>query len=376
MQPRQRRETAVRVADYGSYSEFLSCFVAPLIEGGRVEVRDVVGPGVLKAWVRPTDVNPNLVARVTESMRKNLCRIGPAASASVIPLDAMALALVWHNLLAISHPDARKRTALRRKVRLWADDLLEWAGAPITAGDVALRHAVLGGIVHLGRVDTHVTFWAGYADFVGVSPPATLVAWPKARRVREDKTRLTLNELLAPLDEDISDAKAELFDVVRVAFALSPLTDFSLPDRPPGLGFSWTSPTVNAVADEAIRGAVQRILLARGTAAIRVVERSTLTLCEDPTVEGDVLRLLVRFHLELLLTAALSDTSKDARLGVSQPLANDVFVVLGHKRVAEITGISVDMVQRAITLSSNRSQSKEPPSRPLLERAGVLEKST
>jgi hypothetical protein len=380
------------VADYGSYHEFVSRFVGPLVMGGRVEVRDLIGPGVLAPWMNPVDLDANVVTKIVDTLRTRLARLGPVGSITGLPLDALALAAVWHNLLAMTHPDAKGRASLRRKARQWCLAMLEWAGVPHTRAEVSLRHGVLCGLSRLRRVDTHVTFWAGYADFIGVAPPTALVAWPKLRRVREDRTDVPLMELLAALDADDTDPQTDLVSVARAAFALSPLTDFAIADRPPAFAFEWTPPGVNALADACLRGAAQRMILARGTAALRAVEQATVRAAKGELPQGAA-RLLLRFHLELAITEGLSSkpTAPESRpqtpqgsQGVgpqgpslaSQPLAYDAYARLGYARAARLTGLSPDVVQRALPIDPNRSLPKDPPSAPLLARAGAVEVRT
>ncbi|MFO0646747.1 MAG: hypothetical protein U0326_10950 [Polyangiales bacterium] len=377
------------MADFGSYHEFVSRFVGPLVMGGRVEVRDLIGPGVLNVWMRPPDLDATLVTKIVDTLRSQLAKQGPVGTITGLPLDALALAAVWHNLLSMTHPEAKGRTAMRKKARQWSITMLDWAGVAHTRAEVTLRHGVLGGLARLRRIDTHVTFWAGYADFVGVSPPSALVAWPKLRRVREDKTSVPIMDLLGALESDDHDEATDLLGVARAALALSPLTDLSLADRPPSMAFAWGQPGVNALADRALRGAAQRMLLSRGTAALRAVEQATLTAAKGELPERAA-KLLLRFHLELALTEAMSSRpstqepraqgaqgssgpSQPSSSLASQPLAFDAYARLGYARVAEITGLSPAVVQRALPLDPNRPLPKDPPSAPLLKCAGALE---
>ncbi len=290
------------MADFGSYHEFVSRFVGPLVMGGRVEVRDLIGPGVLNVWMRPPDLDATLVTKIVDTLRAQLAKQGPVGTITGLPLDALALAAVWHNLLSMTHPEAKGRTAMRKKARQWSVTMLDWAGVAHTRAEVTLRHGVLSGLARLRRVDTHVTFWAGYADFVGVSPPSALVAWPKLRRVREDKTSVPIMDLLGALESDDHDEATDLIGVARAALALSPLTDLSLADRPALAGLSrGLSPSLNALADRALRGAAHRMLLARRGGAARG------RAGHDARGEGALERaatLLLRFHLELALTEA------------------------------------------------------------------------
>ncbi len=372
------------MADYGSFHQFLTRFVTPLVAGGRVEVEGLIGPGVLAGWIRPVDLDATAVARVHDAARLRLARVGPVGHADHLPPDILALAAVWHNLIAMTHPDVVGKMSLRRKVRQWCAAFLQWAGPPYARADVALRHGILGRLGSLGRVDTHVTFWAGYADFLGVAPPASLVALPRLRRVSEEKTRKGFTELLLALDvPELDDESADLVGVARAALALSPLTDLSLADRPKPFAFAWTPPALNALGDDALRGAAARILLGRGTPALRAVEQATLAAvrADLPAVAA---RLLLRFHLELALFDGMSSAraAEAPRAGQqpsgaspipAQPLAWDAVARLGPIRMAGIVGVDPELIARTLPLDPNRPTSKEPPSAPLLARAGALE---
>lgn len=379
------------MADYGAYHEFVSRFVGPLVMGGRVEVRAPVGPGVLGAWENPPDLDATLVTRIADTARAHLAKIGPVGSITGLPLDALALALAWHNLLAMTHPEVRARRGLRRKTRQWCAAMIEWAGEAHTRGEVAMRHGLLHGLTRLRRVDTHVEFWAGYADFVGVAPPSSLVAWPKLRRVQERRTSVPLFELLGALELDEQDDDDDLTTVARAALALSPLTDFETADRPPAMAFAWTAPGLNVLADDALRGAAQRVLLARGTSALRAVEQATLAAVKREELPEACARWLLRFHLETLLTEALSarPTAPETRpqsaapekpaaqgTAASQPLATDAAHRLGHARVARWTHMPIEVVQRALPVDPNRPMPKDSPSVALLQRAKALEVRT
>ena len=375
------------MADYRSFHQFLTRFVTPLVAGGRVEVDGLIGPGVLAGWIRPVDLDATAVARVHDAARLRLAKVGPVGHADHLPPDILALAAVWHNLVAMTHPDVRGKMSLRRKVRQWCAAFLGWAGVPLSRADVSLRHGVLGRLAQLGRVDTHVTFWAGYADFLGVAPPASLVALPRIRRVSEEKTRVGFTELLLGLDApDLDDESTDLVGVARAALAFSPLTDLSLADRPKPFAFAWASPALNALGDDALRGAAARILLGRGGATLRAVEQATLAAvrAECPPAAA---RLLLRFHLELAVFEGMSAAraaeaprggapSSGASPLPSQPIGWDAYTRLGSERVAAIVGLPAELVARALPIDPNRSPPKEPPSAPLLARAGALETRT
>ena len=60
----------------------------------------------------------------------------------------------------------------------------------------------------------------------------------------------------------------------------------------------------------------------------------------------------------------------------SQPIAWDAYTRLGYERAAALVGLPAELVARALPIDPNRSPPKEPPSAPLLARAGALETRT
>lgn len=366
--------------------EFVAAFLEPLVLGGHVVVDGLVAPTALAAWVRSPHPDATRLQRVCEAARRRLLRLGAVGPLDTLPLDTLALAAVWYDLLAMTHPEAAGRSGLRRVARHWCVALLEWVKAPVSRFEIGLRHAVLGRLGDLGRVDTHVEFWAGYADFVGVAPPKALVAFPTVRRVRETRRRVDLFSLLATLEVkgESHDDVPELTEVTRAALAASPLTDLLLADRPAPWTFRWTPSTVNAVADGAVRGAVHRATLARGAPAVRALEQATLHAMRLGAPRA-VAETLLRFHLEMLSLDALGyrgvvlppstpgGVPQGSATSVSQPLAMDAYLRLGPERAAPWVGLPAEALRRALPFEPARSPVKDPPSAPLLQGAGLME---
>lgn len=364
---------------------FIAKFVLPLLAGGQVSVEGLLGPGVIAEWAKQGRPEMGLWAKLSQAMRQQLAHDGAVGEMGEIPLDALGLAAVWHNLIAVTHPEARNKKALRVRVKQWSEAMLGWVDVPRTRAEVGLRHAMLGRLGALGRVDTHVEFWAGYADFVGVAPPDSLLAWPNVRRVKSSRTRLDLVELLRGLDRGVlEDPEGDLRGVVRAALAASPLTDLTLIDRAAPLGFVWSPGALNAMGDVALRGAAVRILLGRGASAIRALEQATLALCREGTTER-VAQTLLRLHLELVLSDAMAARlgshgaaagSANATVTVTaypQPLAMDLVARLGAQKIAALVGLSPDEVQRTIPPDPTRQNPRDPPSAPLLAAANMTE---
>lgn len=361
------------MAELSPLSGFLDRFVLPLLRGGPVHVQGILSPATLKSFVDDRRPDANLATQVCAALRLRLAGMGPVGDVGALPMDAIGLCAVWHNLLALTHPEAKRTGRLRRRVRGWCEAMLSWVDVPRTRAEAALRHALVGRIEVLGRVDTHVTFWAGFADFVGLPPPKVLVAWPNLRRVEESRRRVDLAELLRALDPgELAGGDDDLLPVLRAAIVASPLTDLSLSDRPAFVGFSWGPPLLNTLSDPALRGAAQRILLRKGLPALRAVEAATMSLARSDATPSIVAGSLLRFHLELLLTDALSGRPTQGSTP-AQPLALDALLRLGHARVAAFLDLDEELLRRVVPIDPSRPIVRDPPSAPLLQRAGLME---
>lgn len=365
------------MADRSPLNQFIERFVLPLVAGGAVHVEGLMPPAALKDFVADRALDATLVTKVARAMHDRLARVGPVGSVEALPLDAIALCAVWHNLLAMTHPEVKGKSRMRRRVRQWSDAMLLWVDAPRTRAEVALRHALVGRVEALGRVDTHVSFWAGYADFLGVPPPRALVAWPTVRRVEETRRRVDIIELLRALEGgDVVEADEDLVFIARAAITASPLTDLSLADRPAFLAFGWGPLLLNAIADPALRGAAQRIVLRKGAPAMRAVEAATIAAARSPATTAAVAEALLRFHLELVVADALSGRASGAQgalTSVPQPLGVDALLRVGYARAASIVGVAEETLRRVLPVDPSRPAPRDPPSAPLLQRAGLME---
>jgi hypothetical protein len=363
---------------------FLRGFVTPLITGGHVHIDGVLGPGALDDLVSgPKGMNlaqadGKLMADAVNAARMQLARFGPTTDFVTITEDAIGLCAVWHNLIAMTHPDAVTRTGLRQKVREWTAQFLEWVGPPRTAQEIAMRHAVLARLEELGRVDTDVTFWAGSARYIGVLPPNRLTAWKSVRRVNEQKTRHDLFTLLATLAHPLPEF--DLLPLADHALALSPLTDLALCDRPDApLPFRWTGASLAMLADDALRGAAMRVALtsegntpdaiARRVAMIDRATMHAMAIGAPPTAVG----ILIAFHLELLVSEALARGAPPP----GQALAYELVARLGPERTAHLCRVSTQVIIDALRLDERpiRAQSQHGPGGALLARAGIAEVS-
>jgi hypothetical protein len=203
----------------------LGRFVLPLVAGGDVRVGDPVAPDALARWeVELGEAGPLLVA--IDDAR------AAAAALLVVRPPAMAfgpaelrLAVALHAALVLAHPGttgffSRKG---RRELGAFAVGLAQGTPPPTGPTELLERHTLLARLFELVRVDTHLRWWTGKAEFRGAEPPARLVRWRKLRRVRQETSELGLSEVLAG---------EETRPVVAALLAASPLTDLLTLDAP------------------------------------------------------------------------------------------------------------------------------------------------
>lgn len=182
---------------------------------------------------------------------RRLAGIDPQAMGRRLDGGVVALAALFHDLVAAFHPDlggVLRRDAPHRLLDATARALAD-VPPPSTVRAALLRHAWLGGLplFSLARVD--VRWWVGGASFVGRTPPKRLLLWPDVRRVRRDERTvglLRLPELFG--DREDLAVLTELHARATASFlAATPLTDLALAGRiaPP---FTWTDTLAKLVA--------------------------------------------------------------------------------------------------------------------------------
>src|SRR5262249_10104250 len=88
----RRPATRRRGASATPANRFLETFVLPLVGGGRLYVRGLIGPGQLARFATDPQLDGTLVAEVTKHLRAHLARVGPVGSVDLLPNDALALA--------------------------------------------------------------------------------------------------------------------------------------------------------------------------------------------------------------------------------------------------------------------------------------------
>lgn len=229
--------------------ELAEQLLLPLVVGGEIRPRPPIGARraldlASHALVAGGEAGVELErARLTAARR--LCAVDRVADPTS---GEWLLAFALNDLLQATNPDLQGLLGKDRPERLlkMVGQVIRQAGAPGTVGDALGRHAAFARVGELARVDTHVSWWVGHADFHGAEPPGRLLAWPKLRRVHESKTNVELSDM-AP-----GNAKwaAHWLDLLAHWLAASPLTDLATLDResPP---FVWRGSSLGVLSSDA-----------------------------------------------------------------------------------------------------------------------------
>jgi hypothetical protein len=209
-------------------AEFLDEFVLPLVRGGEL----VVGPPLSAQDLQDfTDELPHaseaLVA-VDEARADVLSELVVRVPALILDADELHLAAAVHNLLFLAHPRVDSITvtsAARRKVLETAQ---RFAAQPLSTSRrrVLARHGLLHNVFDISRADVTLSWWTGSATYRGQRPPGRLLAWRGVRRVREETSVASYDELLST---------AEASPVMASLLRRSPLTQLCAthPGSPP-----------------------------------------------------------------------------------------------------------------------------------------------
>lgn len=212
---------------------FLSDFVLPLVHGGQLHVGRPLAPEDLDL------LRAEVLLGTEESLAIERARQERAAGLWLYPVDTpldkvcIGLSAGLHNLLFMSHPDAsgwRVTTRSRQRLERFTSRCLDQP-APISDHELVARHTLMANLFSLGRMDVHLSFWAGHRHYLGNHPPTRMLRWSRLRRVHQRTDRVCwLNSGLSPVQQEL----------VQTLLEQTPLTDLLHPDRdhPP---FDWMS---------------------------------------------------------------------------------------------------------------------------------------
>ncbi|HTE51233.1 MAG TPA: hypothetical protein VK698_10225 [Kofleriaceae bacterium] len=303
---------------WSDLGELLERFVLPLVSGGELVVGRPIAIdalGDLEAQI--PHVTPQLVA-VDEARTEVIAELVVRPPALVFEADELCLAACVHNLLFLVHPRADSwavSTSARMRV---LDTAQEMAARPLSQSRsrVLARHGLLHNLFRLTRMDTKISWWTGSATYLGQRPPGRLRTWRSVRRVREEQSVASYEDLLGTV---------EVAPVVTALLRRAPLTQLLAMTRD-GPPLYWEDAVfllrdaelARAVAYRSLRGSEPRQVVAAPARFAAAFEQ----MLERAPAESDV-RAVAAFlvHLNALLVVG---EAGDREIGPRSPLLSAV----------------------------------------------------
>jgi hypothetical protein len=299
-------------------SDLLERFVLPLVKGGELAVGRPISIDQLRALEEAIPHATEKLVEVDDARTDVLSDLVVRPPSLVFDIDELALAAAVHNLLFLVHPRADTWSvsgSARRKVIETAQEMATRTLSQSRAR-VLGRHALLHNVFDLTRVDTRVSWWTGSATFLGQKPPGRLRAWRSVRRVREEQTVASYDELLGTV---------EVAPVVTALLRRTPLTHLLSMGRdgPPlhweDAGFLLRDAELaRAIAYRAVRGSEPRQVVAAPARLAAAYEQ----MLERAPPRADV-RAVTAFLVHLNALLALAETG-ERDLGAKSPLLSAV----------------------------------------------------
>lgn len=281
--------------------EFLERFVLPLVRGGDVAVGRPISLEELPDLEAQIPHSSPQIEPVDDARTEVIAELVVRPPAMVFDIDELSLAASVHNLLFLVHPRADTwavSTTARRRVLETAQEM---AARPLShsRSRVLARHGLLHNLFRVNRVDTKISWWTGSATFMGQKPPKRLRTWRTVRRVREEQTVASYDDLLGTV---------EVAPVVSALLRRAPLTQLLAMTRD-GPPLFWEDAVfllrdaelARAVAYRSVRGSEPRHVVAAPARYAAAFEQ----MLERAPAEADV-RAVAAFlvHLNALLAMA------------------------------------------------------------------------
>ncbi|HJK92761.1 MAG TPA: hypothetical protein RMH85_19955 [Polyangiaceae bacterium LLY-WYZ-15_(1-7)] len=283
------------------YEEFVTGFLHRLFTGGEAEVTRALPPTLLQHFQLASASDPQIEHENLVWVHRIASEIAPVDAVPFPEPGAIAIAMAGHDLALLTDPrlDRMFARGARPQIHAWARTLLGAVAPPRTRGEALARHAVLDRILELEREDTVVKNWAYTYRFYGRPPPANVVAMPKLRFVREQKSRKTLIELWKESEE------LDLWPTARALLARSPVTELLRPDLAGELVFGTAS--LNVLSDAGLRHGVAQAIVLRGTGAVAQPFGHALRMLHALGPPPEYLYAAIAFLAELQILEVLDE---------------------------------------------------------------------
>jgi hypothetical protein len=244
-----------------SATEFLDRFVHPLVAGGDLHVSAPIAADELQQLTDDLPHASEALVQVDEARTEVLAELVVRPPSLVLDADELALAAAVHNLLFLAHPRAESWVVTGGALDKVTRAAQTFAARPLSINrrKVLARHALLHNVFDITRSDVTLSWWTGSATYFGQRPPSRLMAWRSVRRVREETSLASFEDLLAT---------PEAVPVVGTLLRRSPLTQL-LTTHPAAPALHWEDAVfvlrdaelARAIAYAALRGVEPRTIV-------------------------------------------------------------------------------------------------------------------
>ena len=263
--------------------------VKPLVLGGDLRPLETIGPksapqvaAMAEQSVSAADTSWLSVARVRRA--RELCAVDTLPSMSTAE---WLLAIVVNDLLYSADPEVNSFLSPHRAEQIIAGVLetLAQAPGPVDLADALARHATFAQVLSVERVDTTISWWCGSATYSGRTPPSRLLVWPSVRRVRKERSVVSLLDMASGK----ANFQTSYLDAVGALLARTPLTDLATAGRA-SPEFAWTRPTLLLLRAGAGRTLALRAMRSAGERKVlEAVRAATAKIQPTPPQEVKVL---------------------------------------------------------------------------------------
>lgn len=298
------------------YEEFIKDFLLPLFAGGEAHAVRALPPGVLETFAYSTPSDTDVEFDLQTYMLRAASEIAPLDALPANDFGAMGMAMALHNLGAITDP-MLDRTFSRgsiKTMRAWIEAIIDSIPPPRTRGEALSRHVIAERALQFEREDTVVKNWAYTYRFYGRPPPANVVAMPRLRFVKQQKSR---REILDILEEGIDDES--LLGLLKELIARSPVTQLLNLQLYPQLVFGLA--TLAVLSDPGLRSGIVQALVKTGTSGVAQPLGHALRELSAVGAPGEYLHVALLFIAELQVLEVLDERA--GHIPVAEPAVGD-----------------------------------------------------
>jgi len=279
------------------YQELVTHFLDPLLNGGVAQCTRALPPAALDHFSLARPVETTVEGSILEALASLSSELAPVELVEIAERGLMGTLMAVHDLFWLTDPELDRAFARgsRAPVREWVFELIQAIPMPRTRSEALGRHVVLDRALALEREDTVVKNWAYTYRFYGRPPPANVVALPKLRFVREDKTQRGLLELAMDGTPEL-----DLETPLRALVARSPITQILRHDLSPDLRFGQA--TLSVLSDDVLRVGIVQELVKRGTGQIAQPFGHALRIlsAEDPSPQHLFVAIALIAEMQIL----------------------------------------------------------------------------